>query len=233
MRKMTYTQAATCGENLKVRVTPEQSEKMQKAWFAAGKAWDDDSIEVCETEEVFLYLYDDGYLTAGSSISEFEKHINTEIKLIDDLPQYDFASDLPQPTFATQQEILTYLCQNDNKVIHECDMVVGFKNGKLWDFTDNQPFKNESDFINFPNEWKKHTPPRLIRVNGIEVPAPLESLDGLDVVYVANIMEIKKYFKYDVDDGILDYLLSIGLCYATKEDAIKRAEAMRLFEVME
>lgn len=30
MQKMTFTEAAMCGKNLKVRVTPEQSEKLRQ-----------------------------------------------------------------------------------------------------------------------------------------------------------------------------------------------------------
>lgn len=37
MRKMTYTEAATCGENLKVRVTPEQYTKLKLAWINAPR----------------------------------------------------------------------------------------------------------------------------------------------------------------------------------------------------
>jgi hypothetical protein len=222
MRKMTYTQAATCGENLKVRVTPEQSEKMQKAWFAAEKTWADGGDNIyLHPQDDFLFLYDDGELSVSSVEKEFLSSSNKEIELIDEL-QHDFAS---------QQEVWMWLGQGNQIKSIEGGEVYGFKNGKMWNFTTN----NAAYCLSFCSIdlWQKYTPPRLIRVNGVEVPVPLESLDGLDVVYVADIMEVKKYFKYDVDDGILDYLLSIGLCYATKEDAIKRTEAMMKFEVVE
>ena len=218
MRQMTYTQAATCGENLKVLVTPEQSEKMQVAWFAAGKKA---SIHI--NQERFLFLSDTLY--SSGYLATFQAREDEEIELIDDLPQHDFAS---------QQEVLTWLCQG-NKVIHDNGIVVGFKNGKLWDFTGNQPFENESDFIGFPNEWGKHTPPRLIRVNGVEVPAPLESLEGIEVVYISVPTHPEKYLAVQsktYSDSQMQKWKDDSLCYATKEDAIKRAEAMVKFEVV-
>lgn len=223
MHKMTYTQAATCGENLKVRVTPEQSEKMQRAWFAAGKAWDDDSIEVCETEEDFLYLYDDGYLTAGSSISKFEKHVNTEIELIDDLPQTDFAS---------QQDVWRWV-DAGNLVKHiELDSICGFKDGILWYFDDDSYC--DVFFDDFQN-WKKYTPPRLIRVNGIEVPAPLVSLGGLKTVWIPCASAHEKALGINIESHNpveTKRLLKEGLLYSVREDAIKRSDAMQLFEVV-
>jgi len=223
MRQMTCTQAATCGENLKVRVTPEQNEKMQVAWVAAGKM---KSIILKTIDCKFLFLYSDNdILFERSSEGYFEKQNHEEIELIDDLPQTDFAS---------QQEVWLWL-GNDNKIIHsEAHEIVGFKNGVLWNFTDNI---KSNHLISRCKEWQKHTPPRLIRANGVEVPAPLESLDGLDVVYIADVTDKNKFFKLDTDcepnKGVINYWLKLGLLYAAKEDAIARAEAMLKFEVVE
>jgi len=84
MRKLTYTQAATCGENLKVRVTPEQSVKMQKAWFAAGKSWSNGDKQISGNLLEFLYLRKDGLRHANCACEEsFCIDDAEEIELID------------------------------------------------------------------------------------------------------------------------------------------------------
>ncbi len=228
MRKLTYTQAATCGENLKARVTAEQSEKMQLAWFAAGKTWQGGDKSVTAYDDMrFMFLTD--VLVHCSSYDRdcFVIDCNDEeIELIDDLPQPDFAS---------QQEVWAWLVSG-NRVKNNDGNIVGFKDGKLFCF-----ISNANCIFRFENSgyWQKHTSPRLIRVNGIEVPAPLESLEGVNSYWTPVIhkvfncekaVELKKlsgWYKSDYD------LLAAGLCYANKEDAIKRAEAMIKFEVVE
>jgi len=228
MKQMTYTQAATCGENLKVRVTPEQSEKMQLAWLAAGKTWSNGDNLISKNFLEFLYLREDGLRHANCGCEEnFISDNAEEIELIDDIEQ---------PCFASQQEVWAWLGQGKNQVkSKKTGDIYGF-NGKygLFDFTDDD--LSDITFEDYKN-WQKHISPRLIRVNGVEVPAPLESLDGLSVVYVAEAAERDKFIEADADcrlsKNILDYWLKIGLVYATKEDAIKRAEAMIKFEVVE
>jgi hypothetical protein len=221
MRKLTYKQAATCREKLKVQVTPEQSEKMQLAWFAAGKRWRDGGDKVAHTTFKFLWLSNDLMMT--NCAEYFILHKNEEIELIDDLSQHDFAS---------QQEVWMWLAQgNQIKEIATGDVAV-FKNGVLY----RNDFASNSNFFDFM-EWEKHTPPKLIRVNGIEVPAPLESLDGVDCwVYIPDLAVQEKCTRLSVAlcyQKIHDGEFSIDTCYATKEGAIKRAEAMVKFEVVE
>ena len=172
MRKMTYKQAATCGEKLKARVTHEQSEKMQRAWFANGKAWADDLTEISDTDNPYLIL-DEVYgldccskepAFYDSSEKMFLSCSNEQIELIDDLPQHNFASQL---------EVIAWLVVGEKAIHTENQVTVGFKDGVLWDFTlDRKCILNFFDF----ESWKRYTQPRLIRnFNGIEVPAPLES----------------------------------------------------------
>ena len=221
MRKLTYKQAAECGENLKAWVTPEQSKKMQKVWLDKGKTWCNGSSEISVYDEnMFMFL-------TGSLMhcdrNSFIGDTWEQIELIDDLPQHDFSS---------QQEMWAWLGQG-NKVKNLEGRVYGFKDGVMWNFT--LGYASNAQFTR-PKDYQKHTPPRLIRVNGIEVPEPLESLDGFDVVYIAVPTHPEKYLavqsKTYSDSQMLEWKNN-GLCYATKEDAIKRAEAMILFEVVE
>ena len=166
MRKMTFTKAATCGEDLKSRVTPE-------TWIAAD--------------------------------------------------------------FANQQEITLWVAQGNQIKHNKTHKVFGFKNGDVHNFTDKT---NDAccELFDLYQEWQKHTQPRLIRVNGIEVPAPLESLDGLEFVWFVVASDPKKVFKAETishNPLELKRLLNLGLCYPTKEAAIARAEAMLKYEVVE
>ena len=218
---MTYTKAATCGENFKARVTPEQNEKMQRAWFAAGKTWIGGCVKVEALDRTFLFLRKDLSITTCEAY--FTDSFDEEIELIDDLPQHDFAS---------QQEVTLWVAQGNKAKHMENESVVGFKDGVLWDFAENR--KCHWQFLDF-DLWQKHTPPRLIRVNGVEVPAPLESLDGLDVVFVPDFFKggFKKFEIKDMSDVLLKTVIDLKIGYATKEDAIARAEAMQIFEVVE
>jgi len=220
MRKLTYTEAATCGENLKVRVTNENAEKIKKSWVKNGKHAD------FQYNFGFVFLWNDGDLTTGD-FEEFEGASDfEEIELIDDLSQPDFAS---------QQDVWRWV-DAGNKIKSFDGEVIGFKDGSLYSFTLSD--KCGYNFLEFFNHWQKHTPPRLIRVNGVEVPAPLESLEGLSVVWCVRISRLCKenteeyIVKHITERGCLD-LIESKLCYATKEDAIKRAEAMMKFEVVE
>jgi len=142
-----------------------------------------------------------------------------EIKLIDDIPQSDFAS---------EQDLLLWLCTG-NKAIKQNGHIFGFKDGNLWDFTACKEFYWNSQK---PEYFKKHTPPRLIRVNGIEAPAPLESLDGQEYVYLPNLAIPKKPIELK-SSVVMTGCYSLDICYATKEDATKRAEAMLKHEVVD
>lgn len=181
MRKMTYTQAATCGENLKVKVTPEQSEKMQRA----GKTWQDGSL------------------------------------------QHDFAS---------QQAVWAWLGQGTNKVKNKTSGCVYGFNGKygLFNFTDDDLAVITFDFY---RNWQKYTPPKLIMVNGIEVPAPLESLDGFDsnqFVWVVCFSVIEdKVLVARAGSDFAQNSVKLRLVYANEADARLLAKAMLEFEVVE
>jgi len=299
MRKLTYEQAAACGENLKVRVTSEQSEKMQRAWFKAGKTWTDGASFVCGTDGAYMYL--DEKLKVGDTERYFIDQKNQEIELIDDTPEHtidelvkmrgvyfwvDFeqgdeflrkfraagnktsvcdswncyfiitdkgrlawesesqssniierlvkikSTDELQPDFASQQDVWEWLGQG-NKITDNV-FVYGFKNGYMWNFTDNHKATHYS--FCHTNFWQKYTPPKLIRVNGIEVPAPLESLDGLDKFWLVILTSKNKTDEISILHQSKDNIerwLGLGLCYANKQDAIARAEAMRKFEVVE
>ena len=139
MRKMTYKQAATCGENLKVRVTPEQSEKMQLAWFAAGKTWSHGSREVLWASNLFLFLRKK--MATDSNSMRFPNSCDEEIKLIDE----------PQPDFASEQAISLWVAQGNQVKNIAADSIVGFKGGSMWNFTVNTA--RSYVFANFEN-WK-------------------------------------------------------------------------------
>jgi hypothetical protein len=225
MRQLTYTQAATCGKNLKARVTPEQSEKMQREWFAAGKTWAYGGAEPVYSNDPFMYLYSDNELCVGDYKNEFTDSKAEEIELID-LPQHDFAS---------QQEVWAWLGQGKNQVkgVKSGD-IHGF-HGRYGMFNFTKDDLSDLLFDDYKN-WKKHTPPRLIRVNGVEVPAPLEKLEGESIVFIPSFICKDKFEVIDlslVSDEFGEKLIADKVCYATAEDAIKRAEAMIKFEVVE
>lgn len=143
MIKMTYTEAATCGMNLKVRVTPDKSEKMQLAWFAAGKTWQGGRSIVTETGMEYLYL--DETLSFGHDfIESFNNNEAEEIELIDDTPQ---------PNFASQQEVCLWVAQGNQ--VKSKDDIVAFKNGMLVFLKSGHVYQwNFEDYQN----WQKHTP---------------------------------------------------------------------------
>lgn len=295
MRKMTPTQAATCGENLKVKVTPEQSEKMQKAWFAAGKAWKGGDRKTAWLHSKYIFLYSDGTLTGWGEDDWFNNHENEEIELIDDIAEYtidelinmrdvyffvnetqskDFKRKWngknnllegwdyyivitengyltweseslkhniterlvkikptwPQQDFSSQQEIWLWLSSGNGNMVKCENNIVGFRDNKLFSFSHNSYC--DFYFKDYQN-WQKHIPPKLIRVNGIEVPAPLEKWDGTSDIYIACLSLIQKYIKVNDMEINIAFENFKDLCYATKEDAIARAEAMMKYEVIE
>lgn len=142
---------------------------------------------------------------------------------------------MQQPDFASQQEVWTWLSQGKNQVKHKASGCVYGFNGKygLFNFTDDDL---STDTFDDYQSWKKHTPPHLISVNGVEVPAPLDSLDGIDSFWLVILTSKNKTDKISVlhqsKDNIKRWLY-LGLCYTTKEYAIKRAEAMLKFEVVD
>jgi hypothetical protein len=169
-----------------------------------------------------------------TSDNYFKFHSNREIELIDTLRQHDFAS---------QQEIWQYLSENKypkNKVISlKKGDIAGFSSdGNLFNYRNNEFFAIAGDIVDFSNvkDWQKYTPPRLIRVNGVEVPAPLDRLESGKRFWLIDLTEKELAIELSVLDTTnedRDLWLKRDLCYATKEDAIKRAEAMNLFEVVE
>jgi hypothetical protein len=261
MRQMTCAQAATCGENLKVRVTPEQSEKVQRAWFAAGK-----QASHYINQERFLIL--GGVLYSTNYLATFQSRKEEEIELIDDIEQpkkcecgkiltsteleyyghsceeceskvdYFGDNDQKQPDFASQREVWRYLSasEKENKVINKSgSIIVGFSMcGNLFDYKNHEYFAISGNVVDFSDvlNWQKYTPPRLICVNGVEVPAPLESLEGIDIVYLPNIGNPQEPIE-QTTETVIKRGFPLDICYATKEDAIKRAEAMQIFEVVE
>jgi len=65
----------------------------------------------------------------------------------------------------------------------------------------------------------------------VEVPAPLESLDGIDVVWYPVTFDERQKANSAGLSAFSDYLLKIGMAYSTESDAVKRAEAMMKFKV--
>ena len=142
MRKLTYKQAATCGEKLKARVTPEQSEKMQRAWFAAEKKWRDGGDKVTRVTAKLLFLSND--LTMTNFAEYFILHKNEEIELIDGLhPAY----------FASQLEVIAWFVVGEKAIHTENRVIVGFKDKVLWDFTLDR--KCTLNFFDF-ERWERY-----------------------------------------------------------------------------
>ena len=140
---------------------------------------------------------------------------------------------MPQPDFASQQEVWMWLGQGKNQVKRTTGDIIGFKSGVLWDvLLDRQCHWQFLDF----EMWQKHTPPRLIRVNGVEVPAPLDSLESGKRFWLIDLNDKElaiELSKLDTANEDRSLWLKRGLCCATKEDAIARGGAMLKFEVVE
>jgi hypothetical protein len=133
--------------------------------------------------------------------------------------------------FASQQDVSLWVAQG-NQVKHlKNNCIYGFKNGCFCNLTKN--IASEYNLL-CPEAWQKHTPPppRLIRVNGVVVHAPLDSFECVDAVYVADPRKILGWECY-APQALVSNGVSLDMCYATKTDAIARAEAMRLFDMVE
>lgn len=72
----------------KIKVTPEQSEQVQKLAFGLGFKWADGSIEVSHTERPFMYLENSFRILADEECSDsfFERYPVTEIQFSDLFP---------------------------------------------------------------------------------------------------------------------------------------------------
>lgn len=65
-------------QNIKIRVTPEQSKKVQEICFANGVYWVVGRNEVRNEEQNYLYLSDE-YITFGDTYEFFEEHDAQEV----------------------------------------------------------------------------------------------------------------------------------------------------------
>ena len=96
-------------------------------------------------------------------------------------------------------------------------------------------FKNEeNDVLSFDYWGEYRIKPKTITVSGIEVPAPLTTLEGLDTFYLAAPSCVNFYISFEVNTPLWasttilqnQYWLERGLCHKTKEAAIAHAKAM-------
>lgn len=85
-----------------------------------------------------------------------------------------------------------------------------------WHSKDNNGFSTHMDY---------RIKPKTITVNGIEVPAPLTTLEGLDTFYLATPSHVDFYINYWAAVSCKRWL-DRGLCHKTKEAAIAHAKAM-------
>ena len=96
-------------------------------------------------------------------------------------------------------------------------------------------FKNaEPDLLSFVVGEDYRIKQKTITVNGMEVPAPLTTLEGLDIFYLAAPSCVNFYISFEVNTPLWvsttilrnkDWL-ERGLCHKTKEAAIAHAKAM-------
>lgn len=137
--------------------------------------------------------------------------------------------------FKTQADIERYLLEKEgNKIINITGAIVFYQNGikivtnKLG-LESNKFTQNFSGYFN-PDFWSKYTPPQLIIVNGVECPAPLTSIVGLEIAYIAGSGDWNdKIRKVDLIHNRSDYikqLLNDGVLYATEQGALLRYQAM-------
>lgn len=65
--------------NIKIRVTPEQSKKVQEICFKNGINWASGDKEICFINEPFLYIDKRRVFTYGNNESFFKKHKSEEV----------------------------------------------------------------------------------------------------------------------------------------------------------
>ena len=88
-------------------------------------------------------------------------------------------------------------------------------------------FKNaEDDLLRFDYWGEYRIKPKTITVNGIEVPAPLTTLDGVNTFYLAVPSNMNFYVSFATSFNYNKDCLERGLCHKTKEAAIAHAKAM-------
>ena len=88
-------------------------------------------------------------------------------------------------------------------------------------------FKNaEDDLLSFEVGENYRIKPKIITVNGIEVPAPLTTLDGVNTFYLAVPSNMNFYVSFATSFNYNKDWLERGLCHKTKEAAIAHAKAM-------
>jgi hypothetical protein len=64
--------------NIKMRVTPEQSKKVQEICFANGIFWNATRAQVSHLEQKYLYIFDP-YITFGETLNFFKEHSGEEV----------------------------------------------------------------------------------------------------------------------------------------------------------
>ena len=65
--------------NIKMRVTPEQSAKVQEICFKNGVKWFANGFNVVHVEKPYLFVWNDNTLAFGTSYCDFEEDIKEEI----------------------------------------------------------------------------------------------------------------------------------------------------------
>ena len=66
-------------EDFKIKVTPEQSEVIQKLLFILGYEWPDSKIKISHLDKSFLYVYDTEKIRTGINSEQFLRHHNREL----------------------------------------------------------------------------------------------------------------------------------------------------------
>lgn len=132
--------------------------------------------------------------------------------------------------FNSQQEVWLWLAEG-NKCLWKTDifvLIIGFKNGTLYDFTKNQ----QADYleVNDYTQWTKYKEPEYITVNGFQVPKPIKELPkdlSKNWVYAPSFTAIDLAETYDNSySSYLNTLLKREVLHLSKEAAITHAKAM-------
>ena len=61
-------------KNIKLKVTPEQSRKVQEICFSKGMVWEGVGTSVNYTEAPYLYIKDGRHITYGCEYKFYENH---------------------------------------------------------------------------------------------------------------------------------------------------------------